>query len=842
MSLKRLLIWFLGVLLVGGALALAVLHRQREALAVELANDLLAESGFRVSDLSMTRLVPDELAFSSLTLMGSDGARYEMTDVSVALSLPDPKVGEATIGAISVSPGTPSTDSLAVIALLDQLLALPEQVPGTTVHVGQLQWGESRPVTDVEWQTLADQQTLRATVSGYRTSLGIDTQEPNQYQLRLTVDPPNTDFVEEVDSAEAVAGLEGVGAVDGTFAAVASGPSLAVEAQLKRQPESYALDGSFRGELLEFLALTDALDQSPAWLDALSGRVEAPFAVSIADSGGFAMTLKSNPTLDGFETTVLSAERAVDVRSTAAFSLEVGFVYPGSTWSLKSDSGDFEVSVPPFGGLDLAVNTVECTSATGCSLSLAAAADSLALSRERLSKPRLSADVSVAGNWRGVEATLKELSIDQIVGEGWVIGQTELETSANPSIAVDGDGRLSSDVLSLQLNAVSVGEDLRARAILRLRDLVFDPGPGRIQSRFEIPGAPSRLQLGEWEPTLPDFAGEIDYQGQRGAIPLRATDPRRALSALMDVQLSATAVEVTIKESSLGFDTAPLSDSLSSWPWEWDLEAGVARLAGKYVKRLDGSGPDAGQFTLALNRAAFRFGDIAATDVNAENLPVSLGPGGELTLSPAPMTADLIDVGIPLTNFGATLSWESATNRAFVEDMRAELLGGRARVDPFALDTQAMTASLNVHLDAVQLQFMADMARLEQVKVTGALSGTVPVEVMGSAISADAGQLESDQPGVIRYQSTVSGDPDSGLNVATRALSNLEYESLTSKVSYSENGDLVLKMRLKGINPDMDPLQPVILNLSVENNIPQLLRSLQAARDIEQIIESRSGR
>ena len=37
--------------------------------------------------------------------------------------------------------------------------------------------------------------------------------------------------------------------------------------------------------------------------------------------------------------------------------------------------------------------------------------------------------------------------------------------------------------------------------------------------------------------------------------------------------------------------------------------------------------------------------------------------------------------------------------------------------------------------------------------------------------------------------------------------------------------------------PDVDPTQPVILNLNIENNVPQLLRSLQAVRSIEEILE-----
>ena len=71
----------------------------------------------------------------------------------------------------------------------------------------------------------------------------------------------------------------------------------------------------------------------------------------------------------------------------------------------------------------------------------------------------------------------------------------------------------------------------------------------------------------------------------------------------------------------------------------------------------------------------------------------------------------------------------------------------------------------------------------------------------------------------------------------TRSLENFQFETLSSEVSYTEAGDLELQMRMRGINPDIDPLQPIILNLGVENNIPQLLRSLQAVRSIEDILE-----
>ena len=73
----------------------------------------------------------------------------------------------------------------------------------------------------------------------------------------------------------------------------------------------------------------------------------------------------------------------------------------------------------------------------------------------------------------------------------------------------------------------------------------------------------------------------------------------------------------------------------------------------------------------------------------------------------------------------------------------------------------------------------------------------------------------------------------------SRTLENFQFEELTSEVHYSEQGDLKLQMRLTGTNPDVDPDQPVILNLGIENNIPQMLRSLQATRSIEELLEQK---
>jgi hypothetical protein len=174
------------------------------------------------------------------------------------------------------------------------------------------------------------------------------------------------------------------------------------------------------------------------------------------------------------------------------------------------------------------------------------------------------------------------------------------------------------------------------------------------------------------------------------------------------------------------------------------------------------------------------------------------------------------------------------------------VLGGKLLADPFRFGLEEEENDLVLRPQSIQLQFMAKLAELESIELTGSLSGTLPITIHEKVITITNGRLENDPPGgVIRYLPGVStedvADPDSGIGLVSRALANFQFDSLTSDVNYTENGDLMLQMKLTGVNPDMDANQPVILNLGVENNIPQLLRSLRATRSIEEILERMTG-
>jgi hypothetical protein len=181
-----------------------------------------------------------------------------------------------------------------------------------------------------------------------------------------------------------------------------------------------------------------------------------------------------------------------------------------------------------------------------------------------------------------------------------------------------------------------------------------------------------------------------------------------------------------------------------------------------------------------------------------------------IELAPASLTVRLLDIGLPLEHIAADYQLDLGERSIRVDELTMSALGGEFVTEPF--------------------QF------------SGAISGLLPFEISNGKVTIEDGRLESDSGGgVIRWDSgeeVLDGTMlDSSISLVRQTLRNLEFDSLTSDVNYDEAGNLKLQMRLSGINPDVDPMQPIILNLGVENNVPRMLRSLQAIRSIEDILQ-----
>jgi hypothetical protein len=248
----------------------------------------------------------------------------------------------------------------------------------------------------------------------------------------------------------------------------------------------------------------------------------------------------------------------------------------------------------------------------------------------------------------------------------------------------------------------------------------------------------------------------------------------------------------------------------------------------------------AGSAAVTADSLAGRYADIGFVGFSSR-LEIEVKSAAELALQPAEFGVALVDIGFPVENISGTATPHIDEPAVEVNSLAMTMLGGTVTADPFRYDLDAESNELMLRARNVQLPLMAGLADLEAVTISGSVSGEIPVTIRGNNVIIDGGHLENDPPGgVIQYLGGAADgivDDRSQLGIVTRTLRNFEFDSLTSAVNYSQDGDLVLKMRLKGINPDVDPTQPVILNLNIENNVPQMLRSLQATRSIEDVLE-----
>jgi len=787
-----------------------VLHLKREALALGIANDVLAGTGFRVADLSISRLRTDEIVFSKLVLAGDDGDEYDFRDLHVPLSLPDTRIREATIRSVAITPAPGSGDA-SVADTLALALHLPVDFPDTTVRVDEVEHPDWPRLADVLWTTNSRSQRFTLRAGSLPLAIETEVHESGRHLIRAAVGEP---------------------------------ASLAIEAEVVPEGPGMQVIGIVRGDLEALSPLLREQGWLPESVVQLAGRTEASLRAAIETDDEKRVDVSVTPRFgEDFLVEYSTEALHASIVATSDSRFSVTGRYPERSWRVEATHFTAQSRMTDLGSIDVRIEKAACETGMRCTAGFTARSASLAVAGLSITNVETSADVevSIADETRAVTRP-SALRIEQVAGTDWHVGPVAMRAAEGLQVVSGASGlTLAAARIELAPLGVVFGTDTTATLPLTLRDLRADIDRTEFSTAFGIAGTGARLSVAGRRWVLPDLAGTLRYDSGRGTAIVTAMDPVRDIEGRFDITMDEVGLGAAFTDVRIGFGDAPLSASLRQWPYAWDLGAGIARVSGRLTYPLgEEDRALGGAVDVVLEGVGARYGDAGATGVNGE-IPVRFAPDGSLDVGPARLGAALLDVGLPLENLSAGFHWSEAGAELAVDTLDFALFGGTATANPFRIDTGTLTGDIRMTVSDVQLALIAELADFDSIEVSGALSGIVPLRIENGEVVVQQGRLENVPPGgVIRYRAGDGASTASGLGVAQRALSHLQYESLTSDVTYTPEGDLVLSMRLKGINPDMDPLQPVILNLSVENNIPQLLKSLQAARDIEQVIERRS--
>ncbi len=174
-----------------------------------------------------------------------------------------------------------------------------------------------------------------------------------------------------------------------------------------------------------------------------------------------------------------------------------------------------------------------------------------------------------------------------------------------------------------------------------------------------------------------------------------------------------------------------------------------------------------------------------------------------------------------------------------ISDFSTSLFDGVISSKNILYDFNRHDSNFDVIIDDVDLGKLVNLIQMNDLHVTGLLSGIIPVRINEKEISVDDGALYSEKPGgVIQY--TPEGVNAAGLTgYALKSVEELQYSELKSTANYFPSGQLDLDISLKGISPGLETSRPVHLNIHAEQNLPDLLRSLRYSKGLTEELESR---
>ena len=280
-------------------------------------------------------------------------------------------------------------------------------------------------------------------------------------------------------------------------------------------------------------------------------------------------------------------------------------------------------------------------------------------------------------------------------------------------------------------------------------------------------------------------------------------------SALWDWPSLQSTLSTSIPELA-DIEIASLSLSLDA-SGEWREQGVFANLSGQ---AREGYFSTAGLGVAGLNVAPFGM-RVAGNEV----APVA----------PIEFSLDAVNTGVTLADLNGTVGKDDQGWLLIHADGRA--LGGELVIDQFR-DFSSDGPLGTVYLNNIDLAAVVDIAGTEGVNIQGRATAALPLVWQNGMVLIDAGTLRG-TPGFLQYQPSV--DPaaiDQRVSAVAAALSNLRFEQLNANITLDQSGMLFLQTSVLGNNPDYEDGRQVKLNLTLENNLLSLLKSLQTIESV----------
>ena len=792
------------------ATLLVVVWFMRNTLVQRMSNPLLQDYGIAVANVSLDALTTSDATIGYLELVHEKGTTISIEGLSLGLN--NYSAEKITIITATRTEGEPFELAL----LIDQLLSLPGLLGHTRLSAAALSVPPYPEIHDLHVLVKDNELDIRATIGSIAMSAAITQTDASHPVLIFSL--PNE----------------------------SSDPSRqSISANIQHRAESISLSGHSSLDLAAFEPLGKLTGMLPEEIGLRSGvvdmrfNVEAPYDTEQSVAVTAELTA-SRPLQFAYgdnvgDTTDINVESDSPVNLTASF--------PSLEWSLRQAEASVTVSYDEWRDIPLSITDLSCESGPSCSMHTGIAMQTRTLPFGKVDHVALSSAQKVVFLDEGLRVDVQANAALDITGlstpDTNVEGISARLVSTATLELLDTGWRLAADSLDARIEALSLSENAGVTMPLFLENLSVSDLNQVLSANL---GAHAPQIVATFEQrvvNLPGVKGQVSYQGGNVVAELQTLGlhPDGSISARHDLDTGDG--QLTISDAGASFDARSLSSRVSPWGEGWDITAGNALL--DLQANWTSSGMELefdGRSSLRLQDLAGHYGETVFVGLST-SLEAAYGRKEGSTVLPSSITVDLIEMGLPIEDISASYTLYPDEMAFDMAELRMDAFGGVIRADPFSFRTASNINTVLMHAEAIQLSSLLTLEEFEAIEVSGTVGAELPVTIAGSSLTISEGRLFGEPPGgVIHYRAPAEPDETdtSSIGFVTRALSNFEYETLTSEIDYNAEGDLILQLQLTGRNPDLDTNRPVVLNLGVENNVPQMLKSLRAARAVEDIL------
>ena len=198
------------------------------------------------------------------------------------------------------------------------------------------------------------------------------------------------------------------------------------------------------------------------------------------------------------------------------------------------------------------------------------------------------------------------------------------------------------------------------------------------------------------------------------------------------------------------------------------------------------------------------------------------------------ITVQRIDPGVPMENLEIIYKIQGTDSAQLaIDKAQLSMIGGTLSTGHTVIDPSSSSSSVVLQVADLDLDALFKLIDVEGLAGDGRLDGSIPLTLRDESVSIQDGLLAAKKPGILRFKSEkvsklLAGSAED-VDLLLQALTEFHYTELTFKLNNSANNDLLTTLSLLGNNPNVLQGRLFRLNINLESNIGDILKTLSQA-------------